>query len=136
MKKRKKPIFLVAMLVLLVCVVAAMNTSLLTMPTTAKELEEQAYQEAIDRGEIEASTPATQTAAAPPEKPQGALVRPADEVDDLASGTNIKPRTAIADTDSRIKAPEIRKGQNRSRDRASVQAHSGWYMDESGAGKK
>ena len=48
MKKRKKPIFLVALFVLLTGGVIAMNSNLLTMPKTAEDVQKEAERQAME----------------------------------------------------------------------------------------
>ena len=135
MKKRKKPIFLIATFVLLFAVVAAMNSNLLTMPKTAEDI-----QKAMEEEQMRNNPPAQKPQQAAPTRKQadqGPLVAPiAEDDEDMSKMVNVKPRNAIGEDDPLITAPTERKNKLKAPDRASVAVQSGWYMNESGANGK
>ena len=130
MKKRKKPIFLIAVLALLVVSVAAMNSNLLTMPKTANDyarIEAEEQQKAHDDYMAErAKNP-------PPPKAPGPgrdLVTPRSKDDDEPLNVNVKAVPAIDDEGPQIAAPANRQNKIRV-NRASTAPNSGWYYKDS-----
>lgn len=130
MKKRKKPIFLIAVLALLVVSVAAMNSNLLTMPKTASDyakLEAEEQQKAHDDYMAErAKNP-------PPPKAPGTgrdLVTPRNGEEDEPLNVNVKAVPAIPDDAPAITAPTNRQNKVRV-NRASTAPNSGWYYKDS-----
>ena len=141
MKKRKKPIFLVAVFVLLTGGVIAMNSNLLTMPKTAEDI---AKQEEKDAAEAAAKNPPIEAkpAAKPAEEAPGSTVGKDDgslvsvKDGDMGEGVNIKPKLAVKDGDPLISAPLNLKNKQRRQDRTSVQVQGQWYADESGSNEQ
>lgn len=134
MKKRKKPIFLVAFLVLLVAVVTAVNSNLLSSPKTVGDLQRQADEAAQAQKQQadlqQAKDKTTQVAAAKP-PPDVRYVGDTTPKDDMAN--NIKAHPAVAPGSPLIEAPKDPMGKATTPDRASTQPNSAWYMQESGA---
>jgi len=134
MKKRKKPIFLVAVFILLISVVAAMNSNLLSEPKTPEEAQQQAIEQAQQEAQKNPPAKPVEKKKDPNAKPKSLVTSPQDSDEDVP-GTNIKPIPAVDPKGPKIAAPINLKNVQKSPDRASTQANSGWFEKGSYASK-
>ena len=129
MKKRKKPIFLVAVLILVGGVAFGLNSVLMSTPKTAEDFARQAAE--AQAAQNPPSAPAEQTPAAPPSDP-GPMVSPKDE--NMADANNIKPIPAVPENAPKISAPLNMRGKDKTPDRANPSANGQWWEKGSYAG--
>ena len=122
MKKRKKPIFLVAVLALLVVTVAAMNASALG----GKKSDVATDNSDANVARSDSAKPATTSSPADTTPAQPLVAAPQDGSDDPPM--NVKPIPAVADDAPKIAAPKVLKDKVKSPDRAGTLQNSGWYM--------
>jgi hypothetical protein len=135
MKKRKSPIFLVAVIIVIFGVVAAMNANLLSEPQTPEQLAAQQQQQAKDAQKQQPAKPAPPAtkkpnpAAKPDDK---SFVSPTVEKNDAGMpGTNVKPVPAVDPNGPKIAAPRNLTGRDKAPDRANPQASGQWYTKDS-----
>jgi hypothetical protein len=128
MKKRKKPIFLIAFLVLLVTVVTAMNANILSTAKAASG-DDPAPDPAVTATDNSQPAKSAKPVAQTDTK---SLLSPDAGVNDDPP-MNVKPVDAIPSDGPKILAPQGVHYRKKAPDRASTLPNSGWYMDESGA---
>jgi hypothetical protein len=141
MKKRKKPIFLIAVLVLIGGGAIAMNSNLLSTPKTAEDIQKDAeIKQAAELAKNPPKPAATAKLAAKDDKntpgmagaqDDGSLVRPKEG--DEGMGTNIHAVPAVKAGDPKINAPLEIPNQQKRFDRTGTQVQGQWYRPESGS---
>jgi len=121
MKKRKKPIFLVAVLALLVVTVAAINANALGTQKSPDQVQAEAN--------VQQASQVSQPSSAPQsaQEPSQPLVAPKEDGDDTLP-MNVTPIPAVPNDGPKILAPRNMKDKQKSPDRASTLTNSGWYM--------
>ena len=133
MKKRKKPIFLVALFVLLAGGVMAMNSNLLST-SKAPDVAENDSSPDVKKPPADAKKNTPPPDVTPTSTPDDSYVRPKSQDDPLY--VNVKPIPAVKDGAPLISAPLDIKNKQRKFDRTSVQVQSGWYTKESGSNEE
>lgn|SRR5690242_5367055 len=122
MKKRKKPIFLVAVLALLFVTVAAINSSSLAPKKDVSDVQPQDNAQPAPQPAQNDKKPAEPAATNAP------LVAPeaGDQKDDFLG---FKSVPAIDPNGPKIAAPTVRRDRIKDPDHAGTRANSGWYMN-------
>ncbi len=123
MKKRKKPIFLVAVLALLAVTVIAINASSLASKKNPEDMQADANAQQAAQLQQTNQQSSAQSAITP--KP---LTMP-DAEDTPDSPMNVKPVPAVAADAPKILAPKTFKNVIKDPEHASTQPNSGWYMN-------
>jgi len=129
MKKRKKPVVLVAVFLLLFGVVAAMNSSILSEPQTPEELKNQQQREELKKQkEQQKQNPAPAAKVKGDSGPGQSLAQPkADHSEQDELPMNFKSIPAVDPKGPKIAAPKVFEGKVKSADQASTQANGQWY---------
>ncbi|MEA2552552.1 MAG: hypothetical protein QOJ65_728 [Fimbriimonadaceae bacterium] len=132
MKKRKKPIFIGALLVILLLVVGAMNASSLKSATPPNAEEDSlAAQAKLDEAEArkrDEQIAALKSGTTKDKQPLPAGL-PSTEAPEQ---TNVKKISALAPGAPKLLAPRNLQDRTRKPERASVTAQGQWYHSESG----
>lgn len=130
MKKRKKPIFLGAVLILLIVVVVAFNAASLSNPVDPEAADRLRAAEEADRKKNE---PAPQPAKEPATLSSAPMIEDAN--DDKGVGTKAAGFSALQKGDNLVKRGREIHRKAKTPANSSVVAQGQWYTQQSGSGK-